>query len=156
MVAIRGYCKLSDFYNIQLNILNIISIYCRMAVFCENSLLVDEIRRTYMNSMLEYRGYHAAISYDADDELFVGEVFGIVDSLSFHGSSIDELKQKFADCIENYLDVCKQIGKEPEKEFKGSFNVRIPSELHRQIAMLAAQQKITLNQYVVNALRKTI
>ncbi len=109
-----------------------------------------------MNSMLEYRGYHAAISYDADDELFVGEVFGIVDSLSFHGSSIDELKQKFADCIENYLDVCKQIGKEPEKEFKGSFNVRIPSELHRQIAMLAAQQKITLNQYVVNALRKTV
>ncbi|MCI8536630.1 MAG: type II toxin-antitoxin system HicB family antitoxin [Hungatella sp.] len=109
-----------------------------------------------MNSMLEYRGYHAAISYDADDELFVGEVFGIVDSLSFHGSSIDELKQKFADCIENYLDVCKQIGKEPEKEFKGSFNVRIPSELHRQIAILAAQQKITLNQYVVNALRKTI
>lgn len=109
-----------------------------------------------MNSMLEYRGYHAAISYDADDELFIGEVFGIVDSLSFHGSSIDELKQKFADCIENYLDVCKQIGKEPEREFKGSFNVRIPSELHRQIAMLAAQQKITLNQYVVNALRKTI
>ncbi len=109
-----------------------------------------------MNSMLEYRGYHAAISYDADDELFVGEVFGIVDSLSFHGSSIDELKQKFADCIENYLDVCKQIGKEPEKEFKGSFNVRIPSELHRQIAMLAAQQKITLNQYVVNALRKIV
>ncbi len=109
-----------------------------------------------MNSMLEYRGYHAAISYDADDELFVGEVFGIVDSLNFHGSSIDELKQKFADCIENYLDVCKQIGKEPEKEFKGSFNVRIPSELHRQIATLAAQQKITLNQYVVNALRKTI
>ena len=109
-----------------------------------------------MNSMLEYRGYHAAISYDADDELFVGEVFGIVDSLSFHGSSIDELKQKFADCIENYLDVCKQIGKEPEKEFKGSFNVRIPSELHRQIAILATQQKITLNQYVVNALRKTI
>ena len=109
-----------------------------------------------MNSMLEYRGYHAAISYDADDELFVGEVFGIVDSLSFHGSSIDELKQQFADCIENYLDVCKQIGKEPEKEFKGSFNVRIPSELHRQIAMLAAQQKITLNQYVVNALRKIV
>ena len=127
-----------------------------MAVFCKNLLLVDEIRRAYMNSMLEYRGYHAAISYDADDELFVGEVFGIVDSLSFHGSSIDELKQKFADCIENYLDVCKQIGKEPEKEFKGSFNVRIPSELHRQIAILATQQKITLNQYVVNALRKTI
>lgn len=109
-----------------------------------------------MNSMLEYNGYHATITYDADDELFIGEVFGITDSLNFHGSSIEELKKMFAQSIDNYLDLCKQIGKEPEKEFKGSFNVRIPSELHKKISMLAAQQKITLNQYVVNALTKSI
>lgn len=109
-----------------------------------------------MNSMLEYNGYHATVTYDADDDLFIGEVFGIADSLSFHGSSIDELKQMFANCIDNYLDLCKQTGKEPEKEFKGSFNVRIPSGLHKQISMLAAQQKITLNQYVVNALSKSV
>ncbi len=109
-----------------------------------------------MNSMLEYNGYHATVVYDAEDELFVGEVFGISDSLNFHGSSVDELKQMFANCIDNYLDLCKKLGKEPQKEFKGSFNVRIPSELHRQIAMQAAQQKITLNQYVVNALNKSI
>lgn len=109
-----------------------------------------------MNSMLEYKGYHATITYDADDELFVGEVFGIADSLNFHGSSIEELKRTFAQSIDNYLDLCKQVGKEPEKEFKGSFNVRIPSELHKKISILAAQQKITLNQYVVNALSKTI
>lgn len=109
-----------------------------------------------MNSMLEYRGYHATITYDADDELFVGQVFGITDSLNFHGSSIEELKRMFAQSIDNYLDLCKQVGKEPEKEFKGSFNVRIPSELHREISMLAAQQKVTLNQYVINALSKSI
>ena len=109
-----------------------------------------------MNSMLEYNGYHATITYDADDELFIGEVFAITDSLNFHGSSIEELKKMFAQSIDNYLDLCKQIGKEPEKEFKGSFNVRIPSELHKKISMLAAQQKITLNQYVVNALTKSI
>ena len=62
----------------------------------------------------------------------------------------------FAQSIDNYLDLCKQVGKDPEKEFKGSFNVRIPSELHKKISMLAAQQKITLNQYVVNALSKSI
>ncbi|HBI62777.1 MAG TPA: toxin-antitoxin system HicB family antitoxin [Lachnospiraceae bacterium] len=105
---------------------------------------------------MEYKGYHATITYDADDELFVGEVFGIADSLNFHGSSIKELKQTFAQSIENYLDLCKQIGKKPEKEFKGSFNVRIPSELHKKISILAAQQKITLNQYVINALSKSI
>lgn len=109
-----------------------------------------------MNSMLEYKGYHATITYDADDELFVGEVFGIADSLNFHGSSIEELKRTFAQSIDNYLDLCKQIGKEPEKEFKGSFNVRIPSELHKKISILAAQQEISLNQYVINALSRTI
>lgn len=109
-----------------------------------------------MNSMLEYNGYHATITYDADDELFVGQVFGITDSLNFHGSSIEELKQMFAHSIDNYLDLCKQIGKEPEKEFKGSFNVRIPSELHKKISILAAQQKMTLNQYIINALSKSI
>ena len=109
-----------------------------------------------MNSLLEYKGYHATITYDADVVLFVGEVFGIADSLNFHGSSIEELKQMFAQSIDNYLDLCKQVGKDPEKEFKGSFNVRIPSELHKKISMLAAQQKITLNQYVVNALSKSI
>ena len=46
-----------------------------------------------MNSMLEYNGYHATVTYDADDNLFVGEVFGISDSLNFHGSSIDELSK---------------------------------------------------------------
>lgn len=109
-----------------------------------------------MNSMLEYKGYHATVSYDADDELFVGEVFGVADSLSFHGSSIEQLKQMFANCIDNYLDVCNQVGKEPEKEFKGSFNVIMPSDLHKQIALLAAREKTTLNQYIVNALSKSV
>lgn len=109
-----------------------------------------------MKSMLEYKGYHATVLYDADDELFIGEVFGITDSLNFHGSSIDELKEMFANSIDNYLNLCKHLGKTPEKEFKGSFNVRIPVDLHKQIAMLAAQEQITLNQYVVNALNKSV
>lgn len=57
-----------------------------------------------VDSMLEYKGYHATITYDADDELFVGEVFGISDSLNFHGSSVEELKRTFAQSIDNYLD----------------------------------------------------
>lgn len=76
--------------------------------------------------------------------------------LEFNDSYDCELSFNLMDGIDNYLDLCKQVGKEPEKEFKGSFNVRIPSELHKKISILAAQQKITLNQYVVNALSKSI
>ena len=27
-----------------------------------------------MSSMLEYKGYHASVEYDAEDNIFVGEV----------------------------------------------------------------------------------
>lgn len=105
-----------------------------------------------MNSMMEYKGYHASIEYDADDNIFVGEVFGIADSLNFHGSTVEELQEMFCQCIDNYLDLCRKIGKNPDKEFKGTFNVRIPPELHRKAALEAAKQNITLNQFVVRAI----
>lgn len=108
-----------------------------------------------MSSMLEYRGYHASIEYDAEDEIFVGEVFGIADSLSFHGTSIDELKRMFEQSIENYLELCSKVGKEPDKEFKGSFNVRITPELHKKAALAATAEKMTLNQYVMRAIERS-
>lgn len=108
-----------------------------------------------MNSMLEYRGYHASVEYDAEDEIFVGEVFGIADSLNFHGTSVPELKKMFEQCVDNYLELCETIGKNPDKEFKGTFNVRIPPELHKKAALEAAKQKMTLNQYVVQAISQS-
>jgi predicted HicB family RNase H-like nuclease len=107
------------------------------------------------NSMLEYKGYHASVEFDAEDNVFIGEVFGISDSLNFHGESVNELKEMFKQCIDNYLEMCQKIGKEPDKEFKGTFNVRITPELHKKAALEAARQKITLNQYVSNAIDKS-
>lgn len=101
-----------------------------------------------MNNLLEYKGYHAEIEYDTEDEIFTGSVFGIKDSLSFHGTSVNELKEMFAQSIDNYLDFCKQIGKEPDKEFKGSFNVRINPILHRDLALKAFKNKRSLNKEV--------
>lgn len=105
--------------------------------------------------MIEYRGYHASVEYDSEDDIFVGEVFGITDSLNFHGTSIVELKEMFAQCIDNYLDLCRKVGKNPDKEFKGTFNVRIPPEMHKKAALEAQKQKITLNQYVTKAIEQS-
>lgn len=88
-----------------------------------------------MNSSLEYKGYHASIEYDSEDNIFVGSVFGIGDSLNFHGTSVEELKKMFQQCIDNYLDLCKKAGKSPDKEFKGTFNVHIPPEIHKKAAL---------------------
>ena len=109
-----------------------------------------------MSKMMEYYGYHAQIEYDNDDKIFVGKVYGIVDSLSFHGTSVAELEEMFHQSIDNYLLMCSQTGRTPDKEFKGSFNIRISPELHRGISLQAAQEGISLNQYVLRALEKSL
>ncbi|MBQ8074816.1 MAG: type II toxin-antitoxin system HicB family antitoxin [Oscillospiraceae bacterium] len=109
-----------------------------------------------MSKMMAYNGYHAQIEYDAEDELFVGKVYGITDSLNFHGTSVAELEEMFHQSIDNYLAMCAETGKQPDKEFKGSFNIRISPELHREISLQAAEEGITLNQYVLKALEQSL
>ena len=109
-----------------------------------------------MSSVMEYNGYHAKVEFDSQDEIFVGKVLGLNDTLVFHGKSVEELEQSFRNCIEDYLDLCKEIGKTPEKEFKGVFNIRISPDSHREAAMDAAIDGITLNQFVTEAIDKKI
>lgn len=109
-----------------------------------------------MKNMLEYKNYHAKIVFSEEDMLFIGEVFGIQDSLNFHGTTIPELVENFHQSIDNYLEMCEEFGKKPDKEFKGSFNVRIDQELHREAAFAANRSGMTLNQYVEKAIRSAV
>lgn len=109
-----------------------------------------------INSLMEYKGYHAKIEYDNSDQIFIGRVLGINDSLNFHGESVGELRQSMENCIENYLEYCAQAGKAPEREFKGSFNVRIKPEQHKKVALYAASDGITINQFVSRAIDNEI
>ena len=90
--------------------------------------------------MMTYKGYHADIKYSDEDKMFVGEVIGLSDVLAFHGSSVSELEEMFHQSVDNYLEMCREFGKNPEKEYKGQFNVRIPSSLHKT-AVICAKQK---------------
>ena len=70
-----------------------------------------------ISSLMEYNGYHAKIEFDQEDQIFVGHVLGINDSINFHGQSVQELTTEFHNSVNNYVDYCLQIGKEPEREF---------------------------------------
>lgn len=109
-----------------------------------------------MNDLLQYNGYHGTVGYSAEDNLLVGSVVGVQDSLNFHGSTLEEITQSFHDCIDEYLEVCRLLGKNPEKEYKGSFNVRIPPELHRQADLAAKKQRISLNQFIQDAISEKL
>jgi len=50
---------------------------------------------------------------------------------------VASLRASFEAAIDDYLALCEEKGIEPDKPFKGSFNVRIGSQLHRQAALCA-------------------
>lgn len=49
-------------------------------------------------------------------------------------------------------DDCRKRNVEPEKPYKGTFNVRISPELHRNIAVYAIEHGKTLNAVVEEAI----
>ena len=54
--------------------------------------------------------------------------------------------------MDDYLKFCKEVGKEPDKEYKGSFNVRINPDLHKKLAIIAMKNGDTLNTSVEKAI----
>lgn len=103
---------------------------------------------------MKYKGYEAKIEYDDENSLFVGRVINTKDIIAFDGVSVEELEQSFQAVIEEYLEDCKAIGKEPDKPFSGRFNLRISPELHQKISLLATKQNVSLNTFVEQALEK--
>lgn len=104
-----------------------------------------------MNKPMEYKGYHAKVEYSDEDKTFVGRVLGVNDVLVFEGDTVQEITEMFHNSVDDYLAVCAEIGKKPEREYKGSFNVRLSPELHKQAFLAAESNHMTLNQFVANA-----
>ena len=62
------------------------------------------------------------------------------------------LQQEFEAAVDDYLQTCVRVGKEPQRPFKGLFNVRVPAQLHRSAALRATRDGVSLNEVVVSAL----
>lgn len=65
--------------------------------------------------ILEYKGYTGTIEFSEEDNLFFGKVRGIRSLISYEGKAIDELIEDFQGAVDDYLNLCKEIEKEPEK-----------------------------------------
>ncbi|WP_373528697.1 type II toxin-antitoxin system HicB family antitoxin [Nostoc sp.] len=102
---------------------------------------------------MKYKGYEASVEFDAEAEIFHGEVINIRDVITFQGSSVDELKQAFSDSVDDYLDFCRQRGQEADKPFSGKFMVRIDPDLHKKIVVKAKKEGQSLNSLVEKSLR---
>lgn len=106
-----------------------------------------------MKNYMEYKGYRGTISYCGEDRILYGKVLGTKDSISYEGESVSALESDFHAAVDDYLEVCKETGKSPSKEFKGSFNVRVTPELHRSAYFYAHENGLTLNELMSRSLK---
>ena len=107
-----------------------------------------------MNSMMKFKGYNAQIVYDAEDDLLVGHIMNINDIISFHGTSVKEIKAAFKEAVDDYLAYCKELGKQPNKPFSGKVMFRIAPEIHAKAALAAQLKGISLNQWAEEVMEK--
>ncbi len=80
-----------------------------------------------MKNVLEYKGYYTQVEYDYDDCVLYGKIEGIGDLVNFDSESASGIEQAFHEAVDEYLAFCSEVGKEPDKTYKGSFNIRIES-----------------------------
>ncbi len=109
-----------------------------------------------MNILLSYKNYTGSVNYSSDDEIFYGKIEFITDTVLYEGRSVDELKENFHEAVEDYIDACEEMGKEPQKPFKGKILARIGPELHKKAAMIALQNRVSLNKFVESAIKHEI
>lgn len=107
-----------------------------------------------MSQSLTYKGYKAAVTFDADDEIFVGRILGINDIIGFDADTVSDLKQAFENAVEEYIEICRKIGKTPEKAYSGKLMLRINPEVHSLAAQAAESQGKSLNQWSEEVLRQ--
>ncbi|MCM2434157.1 type II toxin-antitoxin system HicB family antitoxin [Agrobacterium rosae] len=95
---------------------------------------------------ITYKGYQASVEWE-DGSLFI-KVLHIDDLLLAECESAAEVEACARALIDDYIETCAEEGREPQKPFKGSFNVRMEPELHRRAAMAAADLSMSLNAWI--------
>ncbi|HSW69395.1 MAG TPA: type II toxin-antitoxin system HicB family antitoxin [Gammaproteobacteria bacterium] len=106
--------------------------------------------------MLIYKGYIGHVEFDDEADIFHGEVINTRDVITFQGATVAKIKKAFHESVNDYLAFCKERNEEPEKPFSGKFNLRIDPELHRQVFIAAKQRKVSLNQWIAEAIKHHI
>ena len=109
-----------------------------------------------MSNVLEYKGYYGTVEFSAADKVLFGKAIGVNSLISFEGDSVQSLKEDFEGAIDDYLEMCKEKGVEPEKAYRGSFNVRVSPELHKILALYSTSHGQSLNSTVEEAIKRYV
>ena len=107
-------------------------------------------------NIMSLEGFTAKIEYDADLDTFRGEIMGLSGGADFYGKNPKELRAEFKKTLQVFLDVCREKGIEPRRNYSGKFNLRISPELHERLAIVAQAEGKSINAVAQEALQKRL
>ncbi|ODU62972.1 MAG: antitoxin HicB [Lautropia sp. SCN 66-9] len=105
-------------------------------------------------STMNHKGYVARIEFDERDDIFVGRVLGLRTLISFHGETVQELRQAFVTAIEEFLRDCEEQGIRPERPASGKLMLRIPPDVHGAALVAAQAAGKSLNQWAAKVIEE--
>ena len=107
-------------------------------------------------NMMSLDGYNAKIEYDEELDMFRGEILGLTGGADFYGKNPRELRAEFEKSLQVFLEVCRERGIEPRRNYSGKFNLRIPPELHEKLAIVAQAEGKSINSVAQEALQQRV
>jgi predicted HicB family RNase H-like nuclease len=102
--------------------------------------------------ILKYKDYEGTAELDMARRVCRGKILFIDDLVTYEAASPAELQTEFEAAVDDYIDTCTTLGREPQKPLRGQFNVRTPPALHKAAALRALADNVSLNDVVVRAL----
>lgn len=106
--------------------------------------------------MINHEHYTYRLIWSVEDEEFVG-LCAEFPSLSYLDPNRSQALKGITNLVKDVVADMETNGEtipEPitQRTYSGKFQVRIPPELHRKLAIEAAEENVSLNRYVSNKL----
>jgi predicted HicB family RNase H-like nuclease len=105
---------------------------------------------------MSYKGYIGRVEFDEDENTLHGRIENIRDVVTFVGRTVAEVRKALRDSVEGYLAFCKERGRAPNKPYSGKFLVRLDPQIHAAVALAAAQEDKSINDYVREQLERAV
>lgn len=104
----------------------------------------------------KYKDYEGTVEFSLEDGVLFGTIAFINDTVTYEADSLPDLQKEFENAVDRYISLCEKVGKDPNKPFKGLFQVRIDPELHKEAVKQAFKEGVTLNAFVSEAIRSFV
>lgn len=104
-----------------------------------------------MSQTIKYKQFIGNIEVCLETSTVHGKILYISDLVTYSADSLGEIRKEFEMACEDYLSLCEEVGKDPCKPFKGSFQVRVGEVMHKKIAYSASEEGINLNEWIKQA-----